>query len=208
MIWWCYASFHFLCGLAMALREMNDTAGHNWAYETVMNLINIAQIGLLCKTMQQIFVDEEAIYSTCLAGQATNEMPLNYQKFQIWLVIEAGMIMSIFLTNMLFLFLRALLPQKGTLSMPTISNTHTEETDYIVAHQFMIGYMNNLTVPLFLGLIVVEMAYRDKSTNINTSDNPAIFTLEKSFFWMQIVQFISAYVFVFVSIHKGPTWWC
>ena len=97
----------------MALREMNDTAGHNWAYETVMNLINIAQIGLLCKTMQQIFVDEEAIYSTCLAGQATNEMPLNYQKFQIWLVIEAGMIMSIFLTNMLFLFLRALLPQKG-----------------------------------------------------------------------------------------------
>jgi hypothetical protein len=50
--------------------------------------------------------------------------------------------------------------------MPTISNTHTEETDYIVAHQFLIGYMNNLTVPLFLGLIVMEMAYRDKNTNI------------------------------------------
>jgi hypothetical protein len=25
---------------------------------------------------------------------------------------------------------------------------------------------------------------------------------------MQIVQFISAYVFVFVSTHEGPTWWC
>ena len=92
--------------------------------------------------------------------------------------------------------------------MPSISNTHTEETDYIVAHQFMIGYMNNLTVPLFLGLTVVEMAYRDKNTIIKTSDRAAIFTLEKSFFWMQIIQFISAYVFVFVSILKGPTWWC
>lgn len=171
----------------MTLREINDTAGHNWAFETVMNILNIAQIGLLCKTMQQIFVDEEVIYLTCLAGQETNEMPLNYQKFQIWLVIEAGMIMSIFLTNMIFLFLRALLPQKGEFSMPTISNTHTEETDYIVAHQFLIGYMNNLTVPLFLGLIVMEIAFKDKNTNISESENIAIIAIEKSFFWMQLV---------------------
>jgi hypothetical protein len=71
--------------------------------------------------------------------------------------------------------------------MPSISNTHTEETDYIVAHQFLIGYMNNLTVPLFLGLTVMEMAYRDKNTNIRLSESAAIIALEKSFFWMQIV---------------------
>jgi uncharacterized protein YpmB len=93
-------------------------------------------------------------------------MPLSYQKFQIWLVIEAGLILSIIITNALFLFLRALLPQKNELKMEAISNTHTEETDYIVAQQFLIGYMNNLTVPLLLGLILEIIVMMDANTNI------------------------------------------
>jgi hypothetical protein len=104
-------------------------------------------------------------------------MPLAYQKFQIWLVIEAGMILSIFLTNMVFLFLRALLPQKNKLEMPSIKKTHTEETDFIVAQQFLIGYMNNLSVPLFLGMIVVQMSSRDASTNISESESSTILSL-------------------------------
>jgi hypothetical protein len=93
-------------------------------------------------------------------------MPLSYQKFQIWLVIEAGLILSIIATNALFLFLRALFPQKNELKMEAISNTHTEETDYIVAQQFLIGYMNNLTVPLLLGLILEIIVMMDANTNI------------------------------------------
>ena len=104
-------------------------------------------------------------------------MPLAYQKFQIWLVIEAGMILSIFLTNMIFLFFRALLPQKGFLRMDSIRKTHTEETDYIVAQQFLIGYMNNLTVPLFLGMIVRQMSSRDASTNISENESSTILSL-------------------------------
>jgi hypothetical protein len=41
----------------MALREMNDTPNHNTAFEVWMNVLVIAQIGLLCLTMQSIFVD-------------------------------------------------------------------------------------------------------------------------------------------------------
>ena len=94
------------------------------------------------------------------------------------------MIMSIFLTNVVFLFLRALLPQKGFASMPRITNTQTEETDYIVAHQFLIGYVNNLTVPFFLGLIVIGTATLDKNTKISDSESKTILALEKHFFWM------------------------
>ena len=57
IIWWCYAFFHFICGIAMSLRELNDTADHNYIFEVVMNVLSLAQIGLLCKTMQTICVD-------------------------------------------------------------------------------------------------------------------------------------------------------
>jgi hypothetical protein len=61
--------------------------------------------------------------------------------------------------------------------MLTISNTHTEETDFIVAQQFVIGYMNNLSVPLFLGIIVKQMASRDANTNISDSESSTILSL-------------------------------
>jgi hypothetical protein len=57
IIWWCYVFFHFICGLAMSLREMNDTPAHNYIFEVTVNVLAIAQIGLLCKTMQAICVD-------------------------------------------------------------------------------------------------------------------------------------------------------
>ena len=41
----------------MSLRELNDTADHNYIFEVVMNVLSLAQIGLLCKNMQAIFVD-------------------------------------------------------------------------------------------------------------------------------------------------------
>ena len=91
--------------------------------------------------------------------------------------------------------------------MPRITNTQTEETDYIVANQFLIGYVNNLTVPFFLGLIVIGMATLDKNTNISDSESETILALEKNFFWMQCFQFVSAFIFVFVSYYKGPKWW-
>ncbi len=61
--------------------------------------------------------------------------------------------------------------------MDSIRKTHTEETDYIVAQQFLIGYMNNLTVPLFLGMIVRQMSSRDASTNISESESSTILSL-------------------------------
>jgi hypothetical protein len=81
IIWWCNAIFHFICGIAMSLRELNDTANDNYIFEVGMNLLSLIQIGLLCKTTQTIFVDEENFYSICLADQETNKMPLNYQNF-------------------------------------------------------------------------------------------------------------------------------
>ena len=81
IIWWCYAFFHFICGIAMSLRELNDEPKHNYIFEVGMKVLSIFLIGLLSKTMQAIFVDEENFYSTCLADQDTNKMPLNYQKF-------------------------------------------------------------------------------------------------------------------------------
>jgi hypothetical protein len=91
--------------------------------------------------------------------------------------------------------------------MQSITNTQTEETDYIVAHQFLIGYVNNLTVPFFLGLIVIGMATLDKNTKISDSESKTILALQTHFFWMQLFQFVSAYIFVFVSYHNGPKWW-
>lgn len=91
--------------------------------------------------------------------------------------------------------------------MPTISRTYTEETDYIVAQQCLIGFMNNLTVPLLIGLIVFKMANRDQNTNISQDETNTIASLHNVFYWMQWLQFISAYMFVFVSAFKGPKWW-
>lgn len=68
-----------------------------------------------------------------------------------------------------------------------------------MAHQFLIGYVNNLTVPFFLGLIVIGMANHDKNTNISNSGSKTILALEWHFFWMQCFQFVSAFIFVFVS---------
>ena len=81
IIWWLYAFFHFTCGIVMSLRELNDNPDHNEGFEVVMNFFSLFQIGLLCETMQAIFVDEKNFYSTCLTDQDTNKMPLNYQKF-------------------------------------------------------------------------------------------------------------------------------
>lgn len=78
VIWWWYAVFHFLVAITMTLREINDTPDHNVFYEIFMVALNITQIGLLCKTMQQIFVEQELIYQTCLVDQDIKEMPLNY----------------------------------------------------------------------------------------------------------------------------------
>jgi hypothetical protein len=72
IIWWCYAFFHFVCGIAMALREINNEPNDNYLFETGMNVLSLFQTGLLCKTTQAIFVDQEIIYSTCLADQETN----------------------------------------------------------------------------------------------------------------------------------------
>ena len=121
-------------------------------------------------------------------------------------MIEAGVILSIIITNGLFLSLRALFQQKNTLQMGAISNTHTEETDYIVAYQFLIGYMNNLTVPLLLGLILEIMVIMDSNTNITGSETGVISSLRTNFSWMQWFEFLSAYFFVFVSYFKGPKW--
>jgi hypothetical protein len=41
----------------MSLRELNDSPDHNYIFEVVMNFLVIAQIGLLCLTMQSIFVE-------------------------------------------------------------------------------------------------------------------------------------------------------
>jgi hypothetical protein len=41
----------------MSLRELNDSPDHNYIFEVVMNVLTIAQIGLLCLTMQSIFVE-------------------------------------------------------------------------------------------------------------------------------------------------------
>ena len=90
--------------------------------------------------------------------------------------------------------------------MGAISNTHTEETDYIVAYQFLIGYMNNLTVPLLLGLILEIMVIMDSNTNITGSETGVISSLRTNFSWMQWFEFLSAYFFVFVSYFKGPKW--
>lgn len=121
-------------------------------------------------------------------------------------MIESGVILSIIITNGLFLSLRALFQQKNTLQMGAISNTHTEETDYIVAYQFLIGYMNNLTVPLLLGLILEIMVIMDSNTNITGSETGVISSLRTNFSWMQWIEFFSAYFFVFVSYFKGPKW--
>jgi hypothetical protein len=75
-------------------------------FEIMMVTLNVTQIGLLCYTMQLIFVQQKDIYDLC-ADPATQEMPLDYQKFQVWLVVEAGMIAAIILSNCLFLFLRS-----------------------------------------------------------------------------------------------------
>jgi hypothetical protein len=77
-------------------------------------------------------------------------MPLSYQKFQIWLLIEAGLILSIITTNSRFFSVRALFPQQNSLNMGAIPNTHSEETDYIEVQQILIGYVNILSVPLLL----------------------------------------------------------
>jgi hypothetical protein len=81
--------------------------------------------------MQIIFVEQTSYLATCLDG--AEAMPLSYQKFSVWLVCEAGMNLAIIITNVIFLALRALFEQKGIMTMETISRTHTEETDYIVA---------------------------------------------------------------------------
>jgi len=43
--------------------------------------------------------------------------------------------------------------------------------------------------------------------NITGSDNKAILDLKNQFFHMSWVQFLSAYIFVFVSFVNGPKWW-
>lgn len=117
----------------MIKRELNENASINYVYEFVMQIANIFQIALLCATMQNLFVSQTEIYSTCLVDSDTNMMPLGYQKFQMWLAIEAGLIMAVIAVNSVFLFLRALFTQRGFTEIPAISRTHTEETDYIVA---------------------------------------------------------------------------
>ena len=51
----------------------------------------------------------------------------------MWLAIEAGLILAVIAVNSVFLFLRALCKQRGSMESEAISRTHTEETDYIVA---------------------------------------------------------------------------
>jgi hypothetical protein len=77
-IWWCYSIFHLVCAIFMALRELNNNSNLNTIYEIVMLIFNMGQIGLLCQTMQAIFVDQSFIYISCLDGQQTPEMPLQY----------------------------------------------------------------------------------------------------------------------------------
>lgn len=205
-LFWTFLIFHFLVALILALRERNDDVDLNLYFEIALVTLNIIQIGLLCKTMQEIFVEQASIYEACLGDQAVKEMPLGYQKFQVWLVIEAGLIFSIIITNGLFLVLRALVTQKGKLKNNNISKTHTEETDYIVAHQFLIGYVNNLTVPLLMGFILDIMVRQDANTNITDNSSGVIEAMRSHFSWMQWFEFVSAYVFVFVSYFNAPSW--
>lgn len=123
------------------------------------------------------------------------------------MVIEVGLIFSIIITNSIFLVLRVLFEQKGKLANSQISKTHTEETDYIVAHQFLIGYVNNLTVPLLIGLILDFVAFKDENTNISGAETGVLKMLRKNYSWMQWFEFVSAYFFVFVSYFKGPAKW-
>ena len=105
-IWWFYVIFHGFTGILMIMRERNANADHNYIYNIIMQIINIVQIALLCYTMQIIFVDQTEIFATCLDGAIA--MPLSYQKFSIWLTIEAGMIVAVVMTNAIFLALRAI----------------------------------------------------------------------------------------------------
>jgi hypothetical protein len=50
--------------------------------------------------------------------------------------------------------------------MQAISCTHTEETDYIVAQFFLLGYLNTLTTPLVISLLLLAFINYDFYTNI------------------------------------------
>ena len=63
--------------------------------------------------------------------------------------------------------------------MPTISRTHTEETDYIVAQQFTIGFINNLSCPKFLAMILAIAA----NTFIITT-NERVSSLQSIMWWI------------------------